>query len=205
MTRGAPKPPPADFATRTLPTLTATGAFYRCAAKTRPLVDWDSRDSSRFSHSSLTFPVLYLSEDKLTGFWECFGDRLNDQPQEDKALYKTRHLEPHQWVQFQIDTPLRVIDVTDSATLRKLGADAATFLARYGITRQWARQLMEHSADLDGFFYGSRLGRGKRCLAVFGRPRLFHPSATFQAKPAGSLLEDLDTLLFLARERISIV
>lgn len=205
MTRGTPKPPPADFKTRTLPTLTANGAFYRCAAKTRPLVDWDSRDTSRFSHPSLPFPVLYLSEDKLTGFWECFGDELNDQPQEDKALYKTKHLEPRQWVRFQIDAKLHVIDVTDVAILRKIGADAATFLADYTITQQWAKQLMEYPAGLDGFFYSSRLDGGKRCLAVFGRSHLFKSPAMFQAKSDGSLLEDLDLLLFLAREKVSII
>ena len=205
MTRGTPKPPPADFKRRSLPTLTAKGTFYRCAAKTRPLVDWDSRDTSRFSHPALPFPVLYLSEDKLTGFWECFGDELNDQPQEDKALYKAKHLEPRQWVRFQIDVELRVIDVTDMATLRKIGADAATFLADYTITQRWAKQLMEHPAGLDGFFYSSRLDGGRRCLAVFGRPPLFKSPATFQAKADGPLLEDLDLLVFLAREKVSII
>ena len=190
---------------RSLPTLTAKGTFYRCAAKTRPLVDWDSRDTSRFSHPALPFPVLYLSEDKLTGFWECFGDELNDQPQEDKALYKAKHLEPRQWVRFRIDVKLRVIDVTDMATLRKIGADAATFLADYTITLRWAKQLMEHPAGLDGFFYSSRLDGGRRCLAVFGRPPLLKSPATFRAKADGPLLEDLDLLVFLAREKVSII
>jgi hypothetical protein len=205
LTRGKPKPPPADFKRRTLPTLSAKGTYYRCAAKTRPLVDWDSRDTSRFSHPSLPFPVLYLSGDKLTGFWECFGDELNDQPQEDKALYKSEHLEPRQWVRFQIGLKLHVIDITDVATLRKIGADAGTFLADYTITLQWAKQLMEHPAHLDGFFYSSRLDGGRRCLAVFGRPPLFNSPATFQAKSEGPLLEDLDLLLFLAREKVSII
>jgi hypothetical protein len=205
LTRGTPKAPSPVFNKRALPTLTANGEFYRCAAKTRPLVDWDSRETSRFSHPSLPFPVLYLSEDKLTGFWECFGDELNDQPQDDKALYKTRHLEPRQWVRFQIDAKLHVIDVTDVSTLRKIGADAATFLADYTITQKWAKQLMEHPAGLDGFFYRSRLDGGKRCLAVFGRPHLRSSPGLFQAKSDGPLLEDLDLLLFLARERVSII
>jgi hypothetical protein len=58
---------------------------------------------------------------------------------------------------------------------------------------------------LDGFFYSSRLDGGQRCLAVFGRPHLFNPPAMFQAKSDGSLLEDLDLLLFLAREKVSII
>jgi RES domain len=91
------------------------------------------------------------------------------------------------------------------ATLRKIGADAATFLAAYTITQQWAKQLMEHPANLDGFFYSSRLDGGRRCLAVFGRLPLFKSPATFQAKADGPLLEDLDLLVFLAREKVSII
>jgi hypothetical protein len=64
---------------------------------------------------------------------------------------------------------------------------------------------MEHPASLDGFFYSSRLDGGQRCLAVYGRPALFNSPATFQAKSDGSLLEDLEPLLFLAREKVSII
>jgi hypothetical protein len=64
---------------------------------------------------------------------------------------------------------------------------------------------MEHPAGLDGFFYSSRLNGGKRCLAVFGRAHLINSPAMFQAKSGGSMLEDLDLLLFLAREKVSIV
>jgi hypothetical protein len=106
---------------------------------------------------------------------------------------------------FQIDAKLRVIDVTDVATLRKIGADAATFLADYTSPSNGQKQLMEHPAGLDGFFYSSRLDGRKRCLAVLGRPHLFNSPATFQAKSDGSLLDDLDLLLFLAREKVSII
>jgi RES domain len=133
------------------------------------------------------------------------GICIHTKLQEDKALYKTKHLEPRQWVRFQIDTKLHVIDVTDVATLRKIGADAATFLADYTVTQQWAKQLMEHPAGLDGFFYSSRLDGGQRCLAVFGRPPLFNAPAALQAKSVGSLLEDPDLMLFLARETVSII
>jgi hypothetical protein len=46
----------------------------------------------------MPFPVLYLAEEKLTSFWECFGDESNDQPEEGQALYEKAHLDPRQWV-----------------------------------------------------------------------------------------------------------
>jgi hypothetical protein len=64
---------------------------------------------------------------------------------------------------------------------------------------------MEHPAGLDGFFYSSRLDGGRRCLAVFGRPALLNSPGTFKAKAEGSLLEDLDLLVFLAREKVSVI
>ena len=130
---------------------------------------------------------------------------MNDPSQDDKALYKSKHLEPRQWVRLQIATKLHVINVTDVASLRKIGADAATFLADYTITQKWAKQSMEHSAGLDGFFYRSGLDGSKRCLAVFGRPRSEQLAGSVPSEADGSLLEELDLLLFLARERVSIV
>ena len=203
--RGSPRPPPADFATRTLPSVRASGVFFRCAAKSRPLVDWDARVTSRFSHPSMSFPVLYLAEGKLTSFWECFGDELNDQPEDDKALYEKTHLDPRRWVRFNLRPALRVIDVTKVATLRRMGADASTFLAEYVVTQKWADALMAHPAKLDGFYYGSRLDSGKRCLAVFGRPNLQATPARLRARTNGALLQDLNFLAFLARYGVSVI
>jgi hypothetical protein len=184
----------------------ASGVFYRCAAKSRPLTDWDARATSRFSAPSLPFPVLYLAKEKLTAFWECFGDELNDQPDNDKALYEKAHLGPRQWVLFNVRPALRVIDVTETATLRRMGADASTFFAEYTVSQKWAAALMAHPAKLDGFCYGSRLDGGKRCLAVFGRPSLQASAASrIRAKANGGLLEDAELLGFLARQGVAVL
>jgi len=203
--RGSPRLPPGDFAARTFPHVPARGTFYRCAVTARPLLDWDDRATSRFSSPTLPFPVLYLSESRITGFWECFGDELNDQPDGHKALYRTKHLAPRQWVRFQIRPPLRVIDVTKAATLRKMGADAGTFLAEYAVTQRWVEALMSHPANLDGFFYRSRLDGEAQCLAVFGRPHLLRAHKRFGAKADGLLLKDTRLLLFLAEQDIGVL
>jgi hypothetical protein len=183
----------------------ASGVFYRCALASRPLIDWDARVTSRFSHPSLPFPVLYLAKEKLTSFWECFGDELNDQPDDDKVLYEKKHLAARQWVRFTIRPPLKVLDTTSMSTLRKMGADAATFVAPYAVTQKWAAALMSHPQNLDGLWYGSRLDGGKTCLAVFGRPHLQSSSSRFGARTHGALLDDLKFLTFLAREGIGVI
>jgi hypothetical protein len=204
--RGSSRYPAEDFAQRALPLSDARGEFFRCAIVRRPLLDWDARATSRFSHPTLPHPVLYLAENKLTCFWECFGDELNDQPPGEKAISCEHHLAPRQWVRFTIRPALRVIDDTQPATLRALGADGATFLADYAITRAWAEALMRHPAQIDGFFYRSRLDSGQRCLAVFGRPQLrLHDRKRFQPKKAGALLRDLGLLLLLVDEGIGLL
>lgn len=203
--RGAAQPPPADLAGRILPLQEARGIFYRCAITTRSLLDWDARATSRFSHPDLPFPVLYLARERLNGFWECFGDELNDQPQGQKALSLARHLAPRQWVRFTIAPPLRVIDVTQPDTLRHLGADGATFLAEYNLTQAWSAALMGHPSQIDGFYYRSRLDSDQMCLAVFGRPHLLQDQQRFQPKKDRALLQDMELLFFLVREGIALL
>jgi len=203
--RGTPRQPPTDLAGRTLPTVAAHGEFYRCAAKGRPLIDWDKRATSRFSGPTLPFPVLYLAEQKITGFWECFGDELNDQPDGSKALYRAKHLDTRQWVRFRIRRPLTAIDVTKAPTLRRIGADAGTFLADYSVTQKWAEALMSHPQEIEAFYYRSRLDGEARCLAVFGRPHLKRLTRRFGAASAGALLEDAGLLAFLAEQDIGLL
>ena len=65
---------------------------------------------------------------------------------------------------------------------------------------------MRHPAQIEGFFYRSRLDSGHRCLAVFGRPQLrFHARKRFQPKKAGPLLRDLGLLLLLVDEDIGLL
>ena len=129
MTRGTPRLPPPDFHERTLPVSHTGGLFYRCSLKSLPLLIWDVRPHTRFG--DIAHPVLYLADSKLTGFWECFGDELNDQARGEQAL-STHVLAQRQWARFNIAPTLRVLDLIDPRTLRAMGADGSTFLADVG-------------------------------------------------------------------------
>jgi hypothetical protein len=203
--RGNPRLPPDDFQSRILPITRVGGIFYRCAHAVRPLLDWDARDTSRFSHPTLPFPVLYLAAGKFTAFWECFGDELNDQPQGEKALSASHALSSRRWIRFSLSPLLRVADVTDAGTLRAMGADGASFLADYKVTQRWAEALMQHPTKLDGIRYRSRLDNDQNCLAVFGRPQLLRARKRLQPKREASLLQDVEFLLFLAEQDIALL
>ena len=202
MTRGAPRLPPPDLAERQLPTTRAGGVYYRCAPSSQPPLHWQARGDTRFSDAF--HPTLYLADSKLTGFWECFGDGLNDQAQDQKAL-PLHLLSVRRWVRFTIDPPLRVLDVTDPEALRAIGADGGTFLADYSITRRWSQALASHSAQIDGLRYRSRLDSKHFCIAVWGRPALVRAAKRFRAIGESALLKDTEFLLFLAERDIALL
>jgi hypothetical protein len=203
--RGNPRLPPDDFQSRILPITGVGGIFYRCARAERPLLDWDARETSRFSHPTLPFPVLYLAGTKFTAFWECLGDELNDQPQGEKALSASHALSSRRWIRFSVNPSLRVADVTDADTLRAMGTDGAALLADYKVTQHWAEVLMQHPAKLDGIRYRSRLDNDQNCLAVFGRPQLLRARKRLQPKGEASLPQDVEFLLFLAEHDIALL
>ncbi len=142
------------------------------AAVARPsAVDWDSRDGSRFSHPSHPFKTLYLADNEETAFWEVFGDKIEDMPADNRALSVKADLDSREWVDFTIEPVLRLIDVTDEATLHALRSNASTWVAPYKFCQAWAKALMDHPLKLDGFIYQAcRRGATARCLALFSRP-----------------------------------
>ena len=146
--------------------------WVRMAAAARPSVlDWDSRDGSRFSHLDHPFKVLYLADNEETAFWEVFGEKIEDMPSDNRALSVKADLDSREWVDFTIDPALRLIDVTDEATLHALRSNASTWLAPYKYCQAWARAIMDHPQKIDGFVYQAcRRGATARCLALFSRP-----------------------------------
>lgn len=217
--RGQPHGPPkaAEFAKCNPPLLsTYPQHWLRLAAIARPsLFDWDDRAVSRFSHPQLPFKVLYLADEKETAFWEVFGAALEDMPVNNRELSKKAQIETRQWANFSVHAGLRLIDMTQEATLHALRANAGTFLAPYKHCQAWAQALMEHPLKLDGFIYQScRRGGSARCLALFSRPdtltmeKFLSAHAPVQHGPVHtapipvSLLTDPDFLRILVNHNI---
>lgn len=198
--------PPADLAGRDLADLLvpATVPYKRISHRLAPLVDWSDNAESRFSNPSLTFKVLYLANTKETCFWERFGEELRDLPVNARAL-SSKLLAERLWKSFLLTSvpPVRCLDLQKAKTLRRIGADAATFLADYAITQAWAGALMQHSAKVDGLIYRSRLDSPEPCLAVFSRPQFTSITGVFSASVDPVLpISDPEILDLLLRESI---
>ena len=200
--RGDPKPPPADLdkskITRT--PWPAGKRFYRCADKSRPLVDWDARARSRFSHPSLPFPVLYLAPSKEVAFLECYGDEINDQLTELRLVSKAQ-VEARQWIEFDVPA-LSLFDTSSAPSLRSARTDISSFLAHYSVTQAWSKVLME--TPVDGIIYRSRHDANQLCLAIFGTAALQKPN-TIPARIAGEPAEDKSFLAKLLEQNIGVL
>ena len=203
MTRGNPKQPPGDINSRSVLLSPVHGRFIRCADAKRPLVDWDERVTSRFSSPGL--PVLYLAADWQTAFYEVYGDNLLDMLPEDRAIALT-DLESRVWVEFNLIDDLQVLNVTESARQREIGADGSTFKADYTVTQPWAKALRSHPVSMDGLQYQSRLDDPRRCLAVFGAKKFVDQGENlFSPRAIGRLSDDVQLLYWLLHsEKIAV-
>jgi len=161
------------------------------------LLDWSDSDGARFSHPTFPFKVLYLGPDKMTCFWERFGQELLDQNPADRALSE-KEVAERVWKQVTIsaDPALRLLDLRDARVQRQLGADAATFLAAYEVTQAWALALMTHPANIQGIIYNSRLNAPNHCVALFDRVAVA-PGAKSPLKARVLALKPIDDASFL--------
>lgn len=209
--RGSPRPPPADFALRELPVNSGPTSWWRCARTGRPAIDWDRRAGSRFSAPHLPWGVWYLGSSKATCFWEVFGEDLLDRFEDDRTVPRTEH-DARQWIEVTLPRGLRIVDLTQSDVLRKIGADGATFLADYASIKPWSLALMRHPTQIDGLLYGSRLDVGTKCLALFDRTFTAggksKPGSGFKrllrARVVQTLWQDAWLHRYLARENIAV-
>jgi hypothetical protein len=207
--RGTAALPPADLATRDLTDclVPVSGEFFRISHENAPLVDWSASDGARFSGPTLPCKVLYLAATKETCFWERFGEDLRDQPVDKRAI-SAKLLAERVWKRVGIapEAPAQCLDLRDAETLRRLGADGATFLAPYVVTQTWASALMAHPAGVEGLVYSSRLNTPEQCLALFDRPRFTAtPSPVNASVLAVCPIDDPDLLAILARARIALL
>jgi hypothetical protein len=201
MNRGDPKPPARDLdKAKVIRTPWPKGKrLYRCADKSRPLVDWDARATSRFSHPTLPYPVLYLAPSKEIAFLEGYGDEINDQLSELRLIPKAK-VEARQWVEFDVPT-LSFFDSSSATSLRSARTDISSFLAHYVITQAWSGFLM--AVPVDGIIYRSRHDADQSCLAIFGTEAL-KKSGAIPARKAGEPTKDAPFLRGLLAQNIGV-
>ena len=116
-------------------------------------------DSDSMHHGS--FGVLYAGVDPYSAFVES----LLKSP--DNRVVTTSALKQTGLAELRPKFPLRLVDLTPSGSLVRIGADARLFSADRSVAQLWSKALHDHPVCAHGILYPSRLDPVKQSVALF--------------------------------------
>jgi hypothetical protein len=144
---------------------------------------------NRFDAPDDSYKVLYLGADPYCAFIEAFGHVPGTR------VVTTEALRSKAMAQLHPQPPLRLIDLTESGALVRIGADARLFSAEYNVSQSWSKALHDHPARAQGLLYRSRLDPARTAIALFldRKPKLVELSRQvwFAAGPQRLLLAEI--------------
>ncbi len=159
--------PPPDLGGRRLSILEKDSAWYRTHSIQRQPVFYGKAGLHRFDAPDQSYGVLYAAQDPYCAFIETFGHStgINTVTTEALAARALSLLQPSR--------ALRLVDLTDSGSLARIGADARLFAADTKVAQKWSRALYIHPARADGILYPARHDPARGACAIFDRaPKL---------------------------------
>jgi hypothetical protein len=117
---------------------------------------------NRFDSPDNSYEVLYAGLDAFCAFVETIASAAGSRAITTTAL-KERAL-----TEFKARRPLRLIDLTQSGALVRVGADGNLFTGDHEVPQLWSRALHDHPVKADGLLYPSRLDPVRRAVVLFG-------------------------------------
>lgn len=156
--------PPADLATRNLPTVTVdpSTALYRVHQAQYDPIYFGSSGRSRFDTPEREYGILYLAKDEFCAFRETIG-RFSQYRLISQDVLKQRHLS-----KICAAVPLSLVDLT-GAGLTQLDADGRLFTGDYKRAQAWGLAFYHHPTQPDGIYYRSRHDPSRFCIALYER------------------------------------
>lgn len=175
---GVAPPPPADLATRPLPTvpLDAGAVLHRVHRSAHDPVFFGPaatgvpprrQPESRFDSAGGHFGVLYLGATRAAALVET----LLRNPR--RRLVAASAIAARATSEIVVLRDLALVPLMD-AGLQALGLDNSIATGPYDPCGQWADALWRHPSQPDGIAYRSRHDPGETCIALFERPG--HPA-----------------------------
>ena len=162
MSRRSCPPPPADLADKKLPLLEFRETMFRTYRLTRPPFFFGCTGLNRFDSPDKSYEVLYAGLDAFCAFVETFASAAGTR------IVTTTALKEHGLTEFKARRPLRLIDLTQSGALVRIGADGNLFTGDHETPQLWSRALHDHPLKADGLLYPSRLDPVRHAAVLFG-------------------------------------
>lgn len=172
--------PPGDLAARE-PLLLETPAgaiLHRLHARGRDPLFFGRTGRNRFDSPDLSFGVLYAGLDAYCAFIETYGQATGVRTVSETAI-EGRHL-----THLELMRTIRLIDLSSSGGLARVGADARLFSGSHALAQRWSAAFRDHPTKPDGILYPARHDAARDACAIYECS-----SSVFKLHKRGSPLE----------------
>lgn len=133
---------------------------------------------NRFDSPDSSYGVLYAGLDEYCSFIQTYGQTTGIHTVTEGAL-DGRHL-----AYLKLLGPMKLIDLSNSGGLARVGADSRLFSGSHAVAQRWSAALRSHPSKPDGILYPARHDAARNACAIYECP----PSI-FELHAKGSLLE----------------
>jgi len=160
-----PEPPP-NLAQRSpfIFELNVGATLFRLHDRHRHPIFFGTTGSNRFDSPDASFGALYLGMDEHCAFIETFGSPTGIVAVSG-AMLAERHL-----AEITILQPMRLIDLSSSGGLARLGADARLLSGSHSIAQRWSAALRSHPVHPHGILYPARHDLARNACVIFECP-----------------------------------
>lgn len=147
-------------------TFAAGTILYRMHPAKHNAINFGRKSAYRFDAPDGSFGVLYAGEDAECCFAESCVPTVAE-PAVSGAYLRDRHIS-----ELKISTDLHFVDLVESGSLVRLGADGRLFTGSYTVSQAWSAALKHHPTKPDGIRYRSRHDPARIAYAIYERPDL---------------------------------
>jgi hypothetical protein len=181
--------PPSDFVRRRVTLVEFDESMFRTHSIHRHPIFFGNSGLHRFDSPDRSYEVLYVGRDSFCAFIETFGRAAGTN------VITTTALKSHALAELKAKRPLRLIDLTQSGALVRIGADGRLLSGPHASAQIWSKALHDHPQKADGLLYPSRLDPTRHAIALFGDRRLkiteLSRKSWYESGPHRRLLADI--------------
>lgn len=163
MALGRTPEPSKRFHSITLPISEIDREWYRSHPTRRGAIYFGRNRAYRFDAPNGEYGVLYVGADPHVAFIESF-QIAGIRPAVTEAKLKERSFS-----RIRTRGAVRLVNLADSGTLTRVGADARIFTASYTVSQHWSRAIHTHPEQPDGILYRPRHDPARLAAAFFDR------------------------------------
>lgn len=156
--------PPADFASRLLPTrlLTKGEPLVRIHRTDLSVIHFGRTGDNRFDDPARQYGVCYLARSLEAAFAETFLRHVG-------ATLVSRQALAARSASIVVATDDLRVAMLHGPGLARMGATGAVTSGTYDVSQPWSSAIHDHPEQVDGIMYRSNHDNGEFCVALFDR------------------------------------